>query len=716
MQSSKPLFLHVTDAHLAPDGGPHQNFKEADIKSKLPGIEMRDRLTIFRQTLSVLAEHLAFNKQVLDGVIVSGDATHQGAAGSSLRDLLTKELKIEPAKIIVVPGNHDVICKTPPSDKSRYERFIDAWRTPEPCVTPLLDGIETTIDGALQGGTFKHLLRDPENRWVVIPINSSNWCQINRSASKLLMAHLSELKSKGVKEKGEIAKEIEDFLAADVARVSPDQLAGLERILSDVPPQALRIAVLHHHLLPVSTDEEIKPFADIVNLGLLRQFLRQHNIRVVVHGHKHRSQLYYDHIYDERGDKTNAHRVLVVSGGTLMSNSIENNEPFRLIEFNDLPHAPICDVSRVPLKKVGVDWAPLPKISKRIWEPDETHNGPISIFGSDVSDVYARAKQLVSAEGKHRPLICTLNLPQDKVKPKHLIPVDYALQYMGAEPEQRLEQMVDWWQLPSSRIEKRIPFIHGTRLRNYGGSFDQLDNVVQALSDNPGTSKAIAVLIDPIRDLAMKPPSGFASFCLVQFCGRVNENLLDCIGYYRAQEFLQWWPVNIAELRHMQAYVAERVNMGLGTVTTVTGDARVAADIRTPTQVAVPLIDQWLDTHPERIPMMSRAVAGCQATTKCADSGMKYLKQCLDDIYMSTATKQEDGNPIAIDGLDFLIRCLTQECSTIPKVAEVIEHLQSLLEINTAFDLGGEFSVWQKNAQKCINVLAMKFGIELARA
>lgn len=719
MRPSGPLFLHVTDAHLAPGNGADQGFREADIKTDLPGISKRTRKDVFAETLRDLARRLAHDGRKLHGVIVSGDASHQGApnGASLLRDVLTNELGIQRDKIVVVPGNHDVARGTTPGSADRYKEFVAAWRAaPTPCVTPLLDGIEHEISNALTPSDPSHLLLDQDERWAVIPINSANWCQITKNISDPLRAHLNDLKD--VPKTEPLARELERLLHVDAARVSHQQLDGLAHLLEGLPSHTLKIAVLHHHLLPVSTEEELKEFADIVNLGLLRQFLRQHNVRVVIHGHKHRSQMYYDHVYDEQGCDSNAHRVLVVSGGTLMQHTSKDNDPFRLIEFCDLPHAPVCKVTSIPLKIAGISVAPASPIVKRVWEPDEAHKGPFTVYGTNVSDVYARACQLASSEGKRRPLICTLDLPPNVVAPKDLIPEGYPLQYMGSEPANRLEQIVTWWQLPHSKIEKRIPFIHGTRLKNYGGTFDQLNNVVKVLRLNPYSSKAIAILIDPIRDLAMAPKRGFASFCLVQFRGRgEGQKTLDCIGYYRAQEFIQWWPVNIAELRQMQQYVADELSMALGHITTVTGDARVTADNRTPTQVAVPLIDQWLDTHAERIPMMSRAISGCQADTGCRASGMKYLEQCLNDIYASTETFQEDGNPVAIEGIEFLIKCLEQECGILPKVTEVVRNLKSLLKANATFERIGEqkaFEEWKADARTCIQAIAASLDVHVS--
>lgn len=454
-------------------------------------------------------------------------------------------------------------------------------------------------------------------------------------------------------------------------------------------------------------------------MGLLRQFFRTHNIRLVIHGHKHRSLLYYDHIYDEAGFDPDAHRVLVISGGTLNQMSFQQNEPFRLIALRGLPYAPICEVTPIPFKVAGLPIQIPAPIRKRIWETDSKHLGPISIYGNNISDVYARARQVASEEGKRRPMICTVDFAQNILKSSDSIPADYPLHDLNSEPAQKLEQMVTWWQLPQSRIENRIPFIHGTRLRRYAGSFDQLEYITSVLrGQKKDSSKAIAILIDPVRDFAIRPNRGFASFCLVQFRGRQAADgkwYLDCIGYYRAQEFGQWWPVNVAELRQMQVLIATDTQMLPGQVTTITSDARIADDGRTPTQVAVPLIDQWLDTHTSRIPIMARAISGCQSNTDCDQVGRVYLNQCLNDLYASTETFQADGNPIAIEGIDFLLSCLTEECRNQASERKVIDDLENLLRANRTFDSSEkrehDFRDWKHVARRYINDLSKQLDL-----
>lgn len=718
MQKTKALFLHVTDAHFTLEG----EFREGDSrKAKLQENEPRKRMEVYTSTLQTLVKELTDAKRPLAGVIISGDVGDCCDLNGmkAFKDMLLETLAplgLDATKIVVAPGNHDVQSGTKPSTRDRYQHFISVWREQSSTsVTPLLDGIDT--DGAvgtdgtkLVGPVEQHVLMDPEKNWAIVPINSANWSQtIRDDISPELIAHVEDLDKDG---NSKISADIKKLIKVDAARISPAQIQGLTSLLQALPPKTLRIAVLHHHLLPVSTSEEIKPFADILNLGLVRQFLRNNNFSMVVHGHKHHKALFFDHIYDEEGAVEHPHRTLVISGGNLGEADSKANDIVQLIELDDLPNAPTCKVTCIPFQKVGGAQRSRPSMSKRLWEPDPASTGPISIFGTNLDDVYARAYQAATSNAKRRTLICTIDFPESMAASGSLpFPQAHPQYSINAQAQSRAEQLVRWWQLPRSLIEERIPFIHGTRLYRYSGVLDQIENVIEVLKKRKDSSKAIAVLIDPLLDFKLNSKKNFASFCLVQFQGRRDSSdqwKLDCLGYYRAQEFGQWWPVNVAELRHMQLHVCKHVGKSIapGRITTITADARAAANERSPTQVAVPLIDQWLDTHPTHIPMIADVLIN--GPTQQTEFAVQLWDECLNDLWAATESFHDDGNPVAIEGLDFLAACLKAKGEGIPEVDELVGCIHRLIEANINFNDNQDidrFNRWKPTAQAAITSL-----------
>jgi hypothetical protein len=84
-------FLHLTDSHLAGTGVP---FRRDDLKTDVPGITAGTREASLELLLARLAERLAQDRQILGGVLFSGDAQHRNAPGGHERviDMLLNHL------------------------------------------------------------------------------------------------------------------------------------------------------------------------------------------------------------------------------------------------------------------------------------------------------------------------------------------------------------------------------------------------------------------------------------------------------------------------------------------------------------------------------------------------------------------------------------------------------------------------------------------------
>ncbi len=259
------------------------------------------------------------------------------------------------------------------------------------------------------------------------------------------------------------------------------------------------------------------------------------------------------------------------------------------------------------------------------------------------------------------------------------------------------KETVEWWQISASKIETRIPYLHGSRLQRFGGGLDQIARVVSLLEDGNATSKAIAFVIDPGRDFNDKP---FASFCFVQFCLR-SDKRLDCIGYYRVQEFHHWWPINVAELRHLQLYVAEKVSATAGSITTITPYPRLNEDNPHPAKVAVPLIDQWVDNYPMRIAKIALTISNSAYDRE--DEGYRYWNRCLDDLEQAAIHYHKDGVQVSLEGLELLKVWLEAASNDNNNVIQILEELWVTNEAHqNKLHVNADFKRWQKQVKQNI--------------
>lgn len=649
---SKAKFLHITDTHLATIG---TELPRDDHKVKIPAIKHDTRETALRSTLHAIADDLRKRSTELDGVIFSGDAQMRGRPGGHqiLLDLLIDALGplgIGPEKVVAVPGNHDVPRGCSPSSSERYKAFIDVWRTAG-CVTPWLDELDDPDVSA-----HKHILAAADNSWIVIPINTCNWSHVSLELPadlKTIWGEIPAMFSVGNADlKQKLQEQLAKLIDCDMARVSPEQMDALRKLIGRVSkpidmPQ-LRIAVTHHHLRAPSHVEELKPFSELSNLEQLRTFLRQQNIGVLVHGHKHEAAAQYDFIAGPNDQPL--HRVLMISGATFEAN--KEHDATRLISVDGLPRTPELAIEPFGLVRKGI--APEIRTSRTfpLWTPlDHVKHPPVTVQGNDFDEVYERACRAAVNDAKNGMLIVHLDLKDWSVVRR--LPRAYPMPpgVSDSDRETWLSNLVTWWQRESSQLDHRIPYVHGNRLRRFGGEVDQIKRIVNLLK-NKQTTRAIAMVIDPCRDfLDSNAERAFASFCLVQFSRRdisETERYVDCVAFYRAQEIVQWWPINVAELLELQSDIGEHFGAKPGHITTITANARSIS--RSPTQVAMPLIDRWLDQAPEKLHVLAIAMSKDGGLDGNEQAVMKEWLATLEELLKATSEYVEDGAPVAIEG------------------------------------------------------------------
>ena len=418
------------------------------------------------------------------------------------------------------------------------------------------------IDGNSEKN-YDPLIRDRDHRVLIIPINSSDWCGIFNPLKKLREKEYKLLPDK-------VQREIDHHRLLDVARVSQDQLDRLSSAISqweteespDVIDQTIRVAVLHHHLLPIGEREEIKPFESITNIGLIRRFLADNKIHLVLHGHKHEQQVSYQTI----DGVDPSHRVLIVSGSTLGGVKHPTSSVAGLLKISAIPDAPYLNLYDIPAVQRGrrLSWEEVAKSKRRffLWDeqiprqPEAIHS--TVIVGGTVKSIYNKLlTTLGKTNGTCYNLICHLDCNKLKITIPESMPVP-----SGRTSDKRAEWIknrVGWWQ--DRQIHPPLEhFNHGSRIYDWHGH-DQLDNVVNALLRNRESHRAVIQLLDPRRDV-FDAKSSFPALCMIQFyIWRTNgEEYVFCNGYFRHQELRLWWLVNVFELYELLSNVVLECN------------------------------------------------------------------------------------------------------------------------------------------------------------
>jgi hypothetical protein len=621
--------------------------------------------------MSRLGEELTKSRRILDAIIVTGDIADKNNEGGyraflALLDALGAA-KPAPERTVVLAGNHDVTRGLPPGDPSRYSMFVKFIRN-SGFVTPCFDGLDTA--STCSANVMKHLY--DFNDLQIIPLDSSAYSQVRLDLG-LTDAFWARLEADfaGTPDLDNLKR----LQIADAARVSDTQLETLRGLLSGVSDgrRPLRIAAIHHHLLPVTLKEEIKPFESLTDLALVREFLRDQEVSIVLHGHKHTEFTYIDHIPGHGIDAGPASLVRVISGAAAGGADLSRTDVFRLLDIDAV--AGVVNVERVPIAIPGGTFSigrPEPLPFTRPGGPTVTETvGSLVISGATVELVYNQVvAKLANRSGEADHVVCRIEHSPElgdiaKLYPGFSKATD---EKESAIDENQLEQfrdLVNWWQFPNAPLSpwEQPGFTHGNRIQRFNGHLNQLEEAIKALAQDHGTTRGIVVLLSPEADKIAQQKVPFPSFCLLQFkisaaTGAEGSPTLACTAYFRKQEMRFWWLVNLAELAQLQRHVCDTLRGGKdqnelrtiqpGSITTIA--ARAKAD-RTPPKVQVPRIDRYYSLSRERLFGMVNALLWkhMPGREQYAHDWMQLFGELTPP-----ETSDPDGQAVAHEGIKYI--------------------------------------------------------------
>ena len=244
--------LHLSDLHLGAGGDEHFGDHKIQV---IPADKRESRMKLLRSSFQNLGESLRRKGEVIDSIVISGDVTFQADAGgmSDLVSILDNlgDSRPDNERVVVVPGNHDVVWNTAPGSVERYKRFRDSV-CDAGFVTPPLEATDPDV------GTERGILRAIDGSFVVLALNSSDNCGVTKQVSRLEQAVLDAVDRDGNTEAKQLLEMWRGASLFDVARIDPGQLEhahrALEAAMADLPADRittpLRIATFHHQLLP----------------------------------------------------------------------------------------------------------------------------------------------------------------------------------------------------------------------------------------------------------------------------------------------------------------------------------------------------------------------------------------------------------------------------------------------------------------------------------
>jgi hypothetical protein len=460
-------------------------------------------------------------------------------------------------------------------------------------------------------------------------------------------------------------------------------MAALAGMIDRATPGLVRIAALHHHLVPVRDEEEVKPFESIVNLGAFSTFLGENSIDVVVHGHKHFAKVQTLALTCADAELRFA---VLASCGTIGGTVGTGNEIAKLIKIDSsLPTLRRVEILTIPAVSAGS------KLRKKIISiydrPTWRASGktPITVVGgATVTNVHEQLLEMARHDKNmpRRDVMCVVDQGSTAIEP----PTTYPWPGRDAKALPAwFDDIVSWWQDPERAAGKA--FTHGQRLRDWSGdqTCDQLKNIADILARDAGTSRGIAFLVNPEIDKINDKAIEFPSFSLLHLW--ISGGAVHCSAFFRKQEMTFWWPVNAAELARIQEETLQRLrilgeHLMAGAIRTYASEA-VFSD-RLP-KVNVPRIDRQFWQNPARLRVLAVAIADVSMPGRADE--ITTLLSLMDDWMPKAETPPTDGAAVPVRGLGAIAEMLEALANRYPRspARSVSELLRDIDEANKAY-------------------------------
>lgn len=116
----------------------------------------------------------------------------------------------------------------------------------------------------------------------------------------------------------------------------------------------------------------------------------------------------------------------------------------------------------------------------------------------------------------------------------------------------------------------------GQRLFNFGNSCDQIDGyIIPLLRERPMTRRAVVSLYDPQEDCLLDAD---AVLSLISVHFMIREGKLHVTAYIRSADIFVGFPANIFQISVLQKYVAQHLDIPVGSIGVFTNSAHIFED------------------------------------------------------------------------------------------------------------------------------------------
>lgn len=122
-------------------------------------------------------------------------------------------------------------------------------------------------------------------------------------------------------------------------------------------------------------------------------------------------------------------------------------------------------------------------------------------------------------------------------------------------------------------LDSMYEYTYGNRIFAYDGVLDQVNNyVIPLLRSKPSSRRATIMTMNPLEDLQLTNRNAPG---LVSLHFKIEEKKLLLTSIIRSNDYFIGWPANVFQLVALQKYIAEQLDLQVGSLTTYSISAHV---------------------------------------------------------------------------------------------------------------------------------------------
>jgi thymidylate synthase len=128
----------------------------------------------------------------------------------------------------------------------------------------------------------------------------------------------------------------------------------------------------------------------------------------------------------------------------------------------------------------------------------------------------------------------------------------------------------------TKKLSPVYTYSYGPSLFSFRKKINQIDDyVIPVLEKDPTSRRAVSILWDPQED-ANPERKLVPSLCLIDF--KLRNDRLNVFAFVRSNEMFFGWPANIYQIYTLQKYVAKKLAVKIGKLTTLSPSAHIFED------------------------------------------------------------------------------------------------------------------------------------------